>query len=266
VNRGTEAVSGDPINRNRRISELYALMYNDTSTNLRDPDGGTVFRWSGMAALASQLVGSGMAQAQTVINEGGLKGAVAPMFIDPSEGIRLLAMGNMDIFMNIYPQMLAYKSGGMAAIQGMLTGNDISRVQFNAWQKIADGQQTGNQQLVWDGNIGLLDSEQRVIAQNGAYAAHPAYWVNVTNSLLVPLGAIPALTSPIPGDPSSFQTFRATPGVVDEDGRPISSTVGINDFNARWAWIIQRQMPAYKTWSNATPQIDVKLLLKGGYK
>ncbi len=270
--QGNSGVPGDPINRNRLISSLYAQMYNDPSQNLKGPDGQTVFKWSGMAALASQLVGSGMAKAQAVV-DAPIVGTASVLQIvpEPAKGIQLLSQGNLDVFMDMYPQMLAYKSGAMTEIQKMLDNNQIQLAQFQAWQQISQGQQTGNQQLVWDGNQALLRYEQRFTLQNGAYIADLAYFNKVTNSQIpltnTQIPMIPALTSPIPGDDSTFQSFRATTNVKDQDGNPIASNVSVGDFNARWAWIIQKQLPVYQnTWSVANPTIDVRKLLSGGYK
>ena len=95
----------------------------------------------------------------------------------------------------------------------------------------------------------------------GAYAANLPYWKNLTNTW-IPF--VPALSSPIPGDPgdhNSFQSFR-----VANDALDIPDTASIADFTARWAWIVRRQLPAYQPWSNANPTIDIPKLLRGGYK
>mgnify|MGYP001031795084 CR=1 FL=1 len=78
--------------------------------------------------------------------------------------------------------------------------------------------------------------------------------------------AVPPLSSPIPGDDSTFQSFRAKAGVMDEDDKPIAPDVSIGDFNARWAWIVQEQLKYYRPWSDAHQIIDIKMLLSGGYK
>ncbi len=67
------------------------------------------------------------------------------------------------------------------------------------------------------------------------------------------------MPSPIPGDDSTFQSF------CDEDP-DVADDASIGDFNARWAWITQEQLPAYKVWSAANQEIDVPWLLNGGYK
>jgi hypothetical protein len=230
-------------------------MYNDKSPNLLGPDGQTVFKWPGMAALASQLVGSGMATAKSVFVIVGRP----PLSPDPKRGLDLLAKGNLDVFMDMYPQMLAYRDGGgLAAVQKMLNNKEISQAQFTAWQQIDQGRTAGNQQLVWDGNQGLLKFEQEVTLQGGAYAADLPYWSDVTNTSNP---FIPSLTSPIPGDDSTFQTFREAADAAD-----VPDDASIGDFAARWAWIVRRQLPAYQTWSAANSVIDIKKLLSGGYK
>ena len=78
--------------------------------------------------------------------------------------------------------------------------------------------------------------------------------------------AVSSSIPPIPGDDSTFQSFRSMPNLKDQNGAPIAPGVSVGDFNARWAWIIQKQLPAYQRWSAANPAIDVRTLLAGGYK
>ena len=111
--------------------------------------------------------------------------------------------------------------------------------------------------MVWDGNQDLLKFEQQVTLQGGAYAADLAYWKDITNTWI----PVPYITSPIPGDTSTFQSFRADPDAAD-----VPDDASIGDFGARWAWIVRRQLPAYQTWSAANPTIDIPKLLRGGYK
>ncbi len=39
------------------------------------------------------------------------------------------------------------------------------REQFEAWQLIDDGMRLGDEEKIWQGNLALLDFEQRVTAQ-----------------------------------------------------------------------------------------------------
>ena len=248
-------VPSDPINRNRQITKLYAHMYNDTPLNLIGPDSKTVFKWSGMAALASQLIGYGLAKAQAAQDNMGVLLVVAP---DPAEGIRLLAKGNLDVFMDMYPQMLAYKSEGIDALRQMVDNREIGVTQFRAWEEIDFARRLGTADQVWHGNQVLLKYEQENTLQLGAYAENLAYWRQITNTWNP---GIPSLTSPIPGDTDTFQTFRRK-----DDAADIPDDASIGDFDARWAWIIRRQLPAYRPWSDANPAIDIPKLLRGGYK
>jgi len=46
----------------------------------------------------------------------------------------------------------------------------------------------------------------------------------------------------------------------------VPDDASMGNFAARWAWIIRRQPPAYKSWSAANPTIDIDKLLRGDYK
>ncbi len=95
-----------------------------------------------------------------------------------------------------------------------------------------------------------------VTLQNGAYAADLPYWHNLTNHANP---FVPSMPSPIPGDNTTFQSFRAADPNVTNDA-------SIGEFEARWAWITRKQLPAYKVWSDANQAIDVAWLLNGEYK
>jgi len=238
-------VPGHPLNRNRRVSELYAQMYNSNPA---------VFKWAGMAAFASQLVGDAMAEAERFMLTPARN--VAP---DPKIGFQLLSRGNQDVYDDMYRQLLAYQTGGIAAIRQMQQNQEINQVQLLAWEKIAQGQQARDQQLVWDGNEALLKFEQEVTLQNGAYAANLPYWADLTNAYAPLYGYLAPISSPIPGDDSVFQTSRGRfPNL------PPGASIG--DFGARWSWIEFQQLPAYMAWSGANPAIDVNKLLNNGYK
>jgi hypothetical protein len=47
----------------------------------------------------------------------------------------------------------------------------------------------------------------------------------------------------------------------------ISDDASIADFNARWAWTVNRLLPAWQVWdiNNWAIGFDVKRLLNGGY-
>jgi len=163
-------------------------------------------------------------------------------------------LGSMDM----YPQLLAYKEQGIAAIRQMPAAGAILQEQLLAWEQIELGRIQQDPTLIWSGNERLLRVEQEVVLQGGAYAANPAYWSALTNASIFGSYLAP-MPSPIPGDDSVFQTFRTEDPSVPDDA-------SIGNFDARWAWITSKQLPAIKTWSDANQQLDVARLLVGGYK
>ena len=171
-------------------------------------------------------------------------------------GLNLLAWANLAVYMDMYPQMLAYQSGQLNAINQMAESNEISPAQLRGWQLIDAGRTNPVQVQIWNGNRILVQYEQQVTLQEGAYNADLAYWNNVTNTWNL---LVPAISSPIPGYTSTFQQFRAQSPIVPDDA-------SIGDYQARWTWILLRQLPAYmNTWSPNNLQINIQKLLSGGY-
>ena len=86
--------------------------------------------------------------------------------LDPKTGYDLLNQGNLDVFDDIYPQLLAYRDGdGIVAIRRMFADGQIDDAQLDAWENIARGRQTNNPDLVWIGNQGLQRFEQESTLQ-----------------------------------------------------------------------------------------------------
>jgi len=161
--------------------------------------------------------------------------------------------------MDMYPQLLAYKEQGIAAIRQMRAAGAILQEQLLAWEQIELGRIQQEQNLIWSGNERLLRVEQEVVLQGGAYAANPVYWSSLTDASVPGVGYLAPMPSPIPGDDSVFQTFRNEDPAVPDNA-------SIGDFSARWAWITSKQLPAIKVWCAANPNVDIQTLLNGGYK
>ena len=235
-------VPGDPLLRNRRISELYAALYNSNTA---------AFKWAGNAAFASHLVGDAMAdawKAHLVVGD-------PPLTPDPKVGFDLLAKGNLAVYDDLYPQHLAFQAGGLAEIQKLLDAGLINQGQRDAWKQISDGLSQANKELVWNGNEALLKFEQQITLQTKVYDVAADYFKDLTNTNNP---FIPAMRSPIPGDNVSFQDFRETDADVPDDA-------SIGDFSARWEWIIDRILVGWRNWDETNGLIDIDKLLKGGY-
>ncbi len=86
--------------------------------------------------------------------------------------------------------------------------------------------------------------------QNGIYTGHLGFWSNLTNTWNI---LVPPITSPIPGDDSTFQE-------VAGDASFLSSAWKVK-------WFTDEMVPAWKKWRLEHPgDIDVPTLLRGGYK
>jgi hypothetical protein len=227
-------VPGGPINRNRQITKLYAEMFNS------DPQK---FDWAGMAAFASKSVGDGMAMATDlyVLAQGGtLIGGP-----NPGKLLKYLGEGNMAIFMDMYPQMLAYQTGGLANIQAMRDAGQINPEQLLAWTNIDAGIASNNSDQIWQGNTQIAHVEQTITLQDVLDRA-PSLWASATNFVFSPW-----IKSPIPGDSSTFQTFAPDTNFGNGD--------------ARFEWFKEKMVPAWKNWRRTNQQIDLPTLLRGGY-
>lgn len=186
-------VTGNVINRNRQITTLYATMFNSNPQ---------AFEWAGMAAFASNAAGSGMA---TAANANEFQKVGAQLFgIDTSTLLDYLGQGNMAIFMNMYPQLLAYQAGGLANIQTMFAQDQITFDQLEGWEEIDSGIDSGDEDAIWDGNGLLVMVEQTQTIQQ-VFNKDLGLWKTLTDLSWNPL--VRPIKSPIPGDTSTFQGY-----------------------------------------------------------
>jgi RHS repeat-associated protein len=210
--------------KNQSRTAAYADMY------LRNR---RVYKWAGMAALASNAVGTGLLGLESEMGRAG-----APFYNigDPEDLYRALAFGNQLVFDDLYWQHLAYDKDGL---EGLMTdGRPVAPEQWKAWQDIDKGKvNAGPQgdQWIWQGNLELLRYEQEVILQGGVYDQAPI--------LLGTLG--PLMPSPVPGG-KAFQTAVS--------GGDLAS------FSDRWRWISDFVVPDYQRFE---PSDDMKELMQG---
>ena len=244
-----QGVPGDGISRNRTITKLYADLF-DVDKNAPQ----NRFEWAGMAAFASKGVGDGLAKAVSMM-----------MFKDDAAGIggpdlaRLyhgLSDGNLAIYMDMYPQMLAYKDKGLGEINDMLVRGEIKDDQQKGWVLIDDGIKKGDIKEIWDGNYLFADVEQRVTLQK-VLDKDLDLWQRATNSLVATWAG--PIRAPFPGYDGTFQDFRKTdPDVADD--------ASFADADARMIWFKKKVYPSWQTWRLTNATIDLKKLLNGDYK
>jgi hypothetical protein len=231
-------VTGNVINRNRQITTLYANMYNSNQQ---------AFQWAGMAAFASNAAGAGMATAAnaSAFTSGG---ASLVFGVDTTILLDYLGQGNITIFMDMYPQVLAYKAGGLDNIQTMLDDGIITNDQFLGWQSIASGITNNNWSDIEKGNALLIFVEQTQTIQ-AVFNKDLGLWKTLTDLWWFP--PVGPIESPIPGDTSTFQGFA--PGKSFSEGW------------WKYQWTISRMVPAWRTWRKTNPTIVLDTLLNGGY-
>jgi len=211
--------AGTFLEMNRKITSAYAEMY------LQNPD---VFKWAGMAALASDAVGNGMAQAEAYA-ESDIPLPPIPgldfTWITGTEIRQWLGTGNLGVFADIYWQHVAYKEAGIDMLKFEGQEKRLEDRQLTGWKSIDDGVKAKNLDLVWKGNRDLLYYEQNELLQRRVYDQNRKLWKTLCAK---PMKWFMTFTSPVPGDPTPF------------------SGSDFGDAGQRWSWIDSSMLPAWK--------------------
>jgi hypothetical protein len=182
-----------------------------------------IYKWSGMAAFASDTVGLGMRLADFFADKPLIKATM-------QDFLSFLSEGNRAVYNDIYWQHEAYRIGGIEEIRKQHALKRVTRDQADAWEQIDYGRRQGNQTMIWEGNAMLLRFEQETTLQ-------PIY------ERYSDLGTMmsPFMYSPIPNNPTDvFQ--RIVP----------FGNIGI--FDDRWKWIDKSMLPSWKSLSDGTSQ------------
>ena len=261
-------VPGDPINRNRQINTRYAEMYNSgISQDRPNPYG-----WFGIAAFVSTGAGVGMTTAMN------LDAAPDAAGVDSRKVVDGLADGNLTIFIDVYKQALAYNrsSDGLKELDRMLKARELrSERQLEAWKAIhlgVFGDPAENilpdQEKVDAGVRLLVQVEQDTTLQEVLNKDLPLWkaatdnlgtWIERNAARIGWQWRLFLMTTPIPGNYSSFQAYRSEDPTVPDDA-------SFSEVNARLAWFDAKLLPAWKVWRAANPgEIVVSRLLRGGY-
>lgn len=208
---------------NNRISHAYATMYD------KSPDA---YSWCGLAAYVSNRGGQGIAAAGMLdaVFRGLLK---FPNAVAPKQMYDAFTSLNFTIFMNMYPQFIAYDSGGINAIQAMFNEGIVAQGQLDAWKQIDAGKQAksaGNAALAsqdfWAGNLQLASVEQNIIAQ-AIYDNYKPLFLFLSNDPWFST----QLTSPVPGSGRNNTFGAVVPNGVH------GGQANIAEKDDRWQWV-----------------------------
>jgi len=226
ANRRIEFVPGNPGNRaavfkrNEYVTAAYAEMY------LRNP---ALYKWAGMAALTSAAVGRGMYMMHYLKRSrmGSMIGLFSREVRDVSY---MLGIGNLAVFEDIYWQHLAYERAGIGELERIGRAGKLDQQVLRAWRQIEAGRRANDQELIWEGNRGLLYYEQKEVLQPKVYDGDAALWKALSGWI----------RSPIPGHAETIEVFAPR------------ANIGL--FEDRWQWIEQRMLPRWKQLSARHPE------------
>ncbi|HJZ46113.1 MAG TPA: hypothetical protein VKE41_03065 [Roseiflexaceae bacterium] len=225
ANRRIEFMPGNPgdracvLKRNENVTAAYAEMY------LRNPG---VYKWAGMAALTSAAVGRGMYMIH-YLKQSRLGLMVGLFGSEVANVTAMLGAGNLAVFEDIYWQHLAYERAGIAELEQIYQAGGLDRRVMRSWRQIDAGRRTNDQELIWEGNRGLLHYEQKQVLQPAVYDGKRELWKALSGWIM----------SPIPGHAETIEAFA--PG----------ANIGV--FDDRWAWIEQRMLPRWKELADHQP-------------
>jgi hypothetical protein len=139
---------------------------------------------------------------------------------------------------SIHPSAAQVPEGGVPA--NMLL---VTPTQLQGWKDVANGIKTNNATLIWQGNSAFANVEQFQTLQ-AILDLDLGLWKAAT---------IQTIYSPMPDDPSDFQSFAPNASF----GNPFQ----------RYAWFKGKMVPAWRNvFRPANDKIDVQKLLRGEYK
>jgi hypothetical protein len=223
------------VGQNVLITKAYASMYLDNPR---------VFKWAGMGAFASALVGAGIAGGKSV-------DAAYDFFFKDDEEVdaktkrknltdldNMLIAGNKAVYRDIYWQHMAYAELGIEGLLKMLDSHRVTKKEWliQGWKDIANGHKKYTKELIWRGNGKLLEFEQKVTLQ-------PVY--NRYKDLADKLTYV--MISPLPEHYAPFVLFY-----------PNGSIANVSE---RWGWITRHLLPEWKRQDSSSVEVKVRALL-----
>ena len=222
--------------QNLLITKAYAKLY------IENPK---IFKWAGMAAYASDMVGAGIAtgKALDAFVDGNMRSLLASppqQRMNATNLDNMLIEGNKAVYRDIFWQHLAFKEAGVEQVKKEISRQGLpkSSTLIEAWELIDQGERKKNPGLVWEGNTLLLQYEQRVTLQ-------PIY--DRYRSLSDRLSFY--MVSPLPMHLGRFPSGGASASVAN--------------FDDRWRWIVGVLVPEWKRLDAGSMISEVRLIYMG---
>ncbi|AMV40931.1 fibronectin type III domain-containing protein [Planctomyces sp. SH-PL62] len=265
-------VTGDPLERSALITQYYVDAFNRSlgrpDLNFVDPKLGqsvTALEWAGVATFASRSASKAISLSRTLQPVEPIAGLMN--YPDATRALNALGQGNITIFMDIYPQILAFLAEGVVGTDRLYNSGlgeqyvGVTVTARDAWRDISDGLANKNSDVFWRGQGRLALAEQVEVLQPIINIDGLAFWKNVTQSGRDPIFGfimppVPGwdftIRSPLPGDNTTFQGLFPNSSFGD----------GYN----RYAFFNLHLVDRWKTWRKANPtKLDLQKVYSGGY-
>ena len=206
-----------------------------------------IFKWAGMAAYASDMVGMGIStgKATDIFADSTLRNAGPPVPAGRQNIVDLdnmLIEGNKAVYNDVYWLHLAYKDKGLEAVLKEVNRMPPThgRVLKEAWTLIDKGAKKKDVGAIWAGNLLLLKYEQEITLQP-IYNRYPALSASLSY----------VMVSPLPFQVGLFRGPR--------------SSKNIGNFADRWRWVTEVLVPAWRKLDSGSMLSEVRLIMMGNF-
>lgn len=238
INCNTDSSSGN-VQQNILITKAYASMYlTDTS----------VYKWAGMGAFASLLVGAGIASGKGVdiIYDRFFSDGDQQTSTNKRRNLtnldNMLIAGNKAVYRDIYWQHLVHRDAGVDALLELLQEPSFiakrKSMLIEGWKTIGEGQRKKDPAKIWQGNALLLEYEQKITLQ-------PIYsrYSQLANQLSY------IMVSPLPDHYAPFKLSYPNGSIAD--------------VTARWGWISRILLPEWKRQDASSLEARIRMIAMG---
>jgi hypothetical protein len=237
--------------RNLEISSRYAWLYKYRPA---------YFKWCGMAAFASHHVRLALFPLRLdrdrtgYVNIPHSLGRRKVLLITDVHRIRET---NNAIFDDIFWVHLAYAAAedGIECLRGLLHDDPHYAAVLAGFESIDRGRRTLDEELVWEGNVALLEHEQRALVQPNldGLSCGFARLFSIGSALSFEVRGLHDEVSYF----TSFYYYALTRGI--RDALHAQAWPRITRFDDRWRWIVQCIVPRFRRLDLHTLLVDASL-------
>ena len=226
---------------NTRITKAYAEMYVKNSN---------IFKWAGLAAIASSQTGFGMAAMYSQMKNN----PILIQLLEWHTGTSIekiykdLADGNLTIFADMMRQHYAYLSGGLDEIEKLTFDGKLSPKMYKFWEDLDNGRILINKgkkslgkKLIWQATRNFADHEQNQTLQKRILNRNRKNWKSYGRSMFLEFFT-PIKEGVKSSNPEDFHIYvrRRFSGQTSDFSNP----------NQRWGWIDENIIPKFQKYES----------------